>query len=89
VDTYGNLVTNLPASALPSVFTVRISSRGVPFAPFYAAVAPGELLALVGSAGLLEISVREGSAAHVLSAARGTPLSLQLPPERCSVHLPP
>jgi S-adenosylmethionine hydrolase len=83
VDTFGNLVTNLPASALPSVFSVRVASREVPFAAFYAAVAPGELLALVGSAGLLEISVRNGSAARVLGAARGTPVSLLLPPERC------
>jgi hypothetical protein len=34
-------------------------------------VHPGQLLALVGSSGLLELSARDGSAASVLGAERG------------------
>jgi S-adenosylmethionine hydrolase len=83
VDTYGNLVTNLAASALPAAFSVRVGGREVPFAPFYAAVAPGELLALVGSAGLLEISARDASAAAILGAQQGAPVSLLPQQERC------
>ncbi|MGH7506207.1 MAG: SAM hydroxide adenosyltransferase, partial [Longimicrobiales bacterium] len=37
----------------------------------YGSVAPGEVVALVGSAGLIEVSIRNGDAASVLSAARG------------------
>jgi S-adenosylmethionine hydrolase len=37
----------------------------------YADVAPGSPLALVGSNGLIEIAVREGSAAAELTLARG------------------
>ncbi len=73
VDTYGNIITNLPGSLLPARFRVRVGATVIPGAPHahYQAVAPGELLALVGSAGLLELSVRDGSAATVLGAGRG------------------
>ena len=74
---YGNLVTNLPAAALPERFSVVVGdAHHVDFAPFYAAVEPGELLALVGSSGLLEISVRDGSAAAMTGARRGTRVSV-------------
>ena len=74
VDTYGNLITNFPSENLPRAFAVVIGDRRVPRADYYAAVAPGELLALVGSAGLLEISAREANAAHLTGAVRGTPV---------------
>ncbi|MBV8715564.1 MAG: SAM-dependent chlorinase/fluorinase [Chloroflexi bacterium] len=77
VDVYGNLVTNLPAASLPPRFDVLVAGRSAPFALFYGSVAPGELLAEVGSNGLLEISVRDGSATKLTGAARGTPVSLQ------------
>jgi S-adenosylmethionine hydrolase len=73
VDTYGNLVTNLPGALLPARFRVHIGSAVIPDAPHahYQAVASGELLALVGSAGLLEVSVRDGSATTALGVGRG------------------
>lgn len=73
VDTYGNLITNLPGAQLPARFRVRVGLTVVEGAPHphYQAVPPGELLALVGSSGLLEISARDGSAASVLGAERG------------------
>lgn len=77
VDTYGNLITNLPAARLPTSFRVLIGQTQVAQAPFYAAVEPGELLALVGSAGLLEISARNASAAAITNARRGTPVSVE------------
>jgi S-adenosylmethionine hydrolase len=77
VDTYGNLVTNLPAALLPEQFEIRIGPHRVPRASHYAAVAPGALLALTGSAGLLEISARNASAAAITSAQRGTPVLVE------------
>ncbi|HSP81808.1 MAG TPA: SAM-dependent chlorinase/fluorinase [Myxococcaceae bacterium] len=73
VDTYGNLITNLPGALLPARFQVRLGTAVIGDAPHahYQAVAPGEPLALVGSAGLLEVSVRDGSAAEVLGVKRG------------------
>jgi S-adenosylmethionine hydrolase len=77
VDTYGNLVTNLAGEDLPTHFQVVIGERTVRAAAYYAAVRPGELIALIGSAGLLEISVRDGNAADVTGAHRGTPVSVE------------
>jgi S-adenosylmethionine hydrolase len=76
IDTYGNLVTNLPGTNLPARFTVRVAAHEVPSAPYYAAVEAGALLALVGSTGLLEISARDANAAALTSARRGTPVLL-------------
>ena len=74
VDRYGNLVTNLARAALPDRFVIRVGRariRGAPHAS-YQSVAPGRLLALFGSAGTLEISVRDGDAAQRLRARVGS-----------------
>lgn len=79
VDTYGNLVTNLPGSLLPPRFSVRVGGVEISNAPHphYQAVTPGALLALVGSTGLLEVSARDGSAATVIGAGRGAAVLVQ------------
>ena len=66
VDRFGNLVTNL------SVHTdVEIAGRRVRAAGTYSHVASGELVAVINSDGLLEIAVRNGSAAETLGVSRG------------------
>jgi S-adenosylmethionine hydrolase len=77
VDTYGNLITNVPAHSLPDRFHVRLGGYQIEPVDIYAAAAPGALIALIGSAGLLEISARNGSAAAVTGATRGTPVSVE------------
>jgi S-adenosylmethionine hydrolase len=77
VDTFGNLVTNVPEDALPAghAYTIDIGStriRGV--ARSYSAVMPGTPVAVVNSWGLLEIAVRNGSARATLVAAVGHPV---------------
>jgi len=74
VDVFGNLISDVPASALTErkARSVWIDDMG----PFdigrtYGDVAPGALLALIGSSGLLEVAVREGSAAERLRTGRG------------------
>ncbi|HZA49355.1 MAG TPA: SAM-dependent chlorinase/fluorinase [Myxococcaceae bacterium] len=79
VDTFGNLVTNVAAQLLPHRFSVRVGEavvRGGPHA-HYAAVAHGELLALLGSAGYLEVSARDGSASLRTQARRGDPVIIE------------
>ena len=81
VDRFGNLITDIPGSwvtpsALVEIGGVEIS--GVRAG--YSAVEPGRLLVVVGSAGTLEISVRDGDASQRLSVGRGAPVSLR--PER-------
>jgi S-adenosylmethionine hydrolase len=74
VDAYGNLITNLLADLARPGATLRIGAFDAPLATHYQDVAPGSLLAVLGSANLLEISVRDGSAARVTGARRGTPV---------------
>jgi S-adenosylmethionine hydrolase len=71
VDTFGNLVTNIPAGLLPERFLVRVGDAqvGGPVT-HYGAVQRGELLALVGSAGYLEVSARDASASLRTQARR-------------------
>jgi S-adenosylmethionine hydrolase len=79
VDGYGTLVTSIPAEVLPVSYVVHLAGREVAAAASYQAVAPGALLALVGSAGLLEIAARDASAAALLAVGRGTTVSVKRP----------
>ncbi len=79
VDRYGNLVTNFASSRVPRAhYHLRVNGQRAPGAPFYAAVEPGQLLALVGSTGLVEISARNASAAELTGARRGTPVTIEI-----------
>jgi S-adenosylmethionine hydrolase len=72
VDRFGNLITNVGASVAEGAVEVIVEALPVgPVRTTYSAVARGERLALVGSSGLLEIAVRDGSAAATLGAGRG------------------
>jgi len=77
VDGYGNLVTNIPAERLPPRYEVALGGRRIKQQRYYAAAQPGEPLALVGSSGLLEIAVRNDSAAAALHAGRGERVEVQ------------
>lgn len=76
-DRFGNLVTPLGRERLeggPARWTVEIAGVELSIRSTYADAERGERLALVGSAGSLEISVREGDAARELAAGPGTPV---------------
>jgi S-adenosylmethionine hydrolase len=73
IDRYGNCVTDLPA-ALVEGRRVRLRAGAFSterLAKSYASVERGAPLAIVGSYGLVEIAVRDGSAAATLGLARG------------------
>lgn len=77
VDRFGNLVTNIPANWV-SAGHVMAGGRDLGDARrSYVEAEPGEALALVGSAGLLEVSVRDGSAAALLGLGRGAEVRVQ------------
>ena len=77
-DRYGNLITNVPGDWLGPEVVVWLDGRRVgPVRRTYGDVAEGGVLALVGSLGLLEVSVRDGSAADRLSAGRGAPVRVE------------
>ncbi len=76
-DRFGNLVTNIPEEWCEQGALVWVGDRVAgTIRRTYADVDPGELVALIGSSGLLEVSVRDGSAAVTLDASRGTPVRL-------------
>jgi len=70
VDHYGNLITDLPPEEAGK--EVAIVGRRLPLRRTYEDVAPGELLAYVGSARTIEIAVRDGRADRMIDAPRGT-----------------
>lgn len=72
VDRFGNLITDIPGAWVSPTALVEVSGEEVSgLRTHYGAAGSGELLALIGSGGTLEISVRNGSAADRLSAGRG------------------
>jgi S-adenosyl-L-methionine hydrolase (adenosine-forming) len=76
-DHFGNLITNLRLPGDHIAANVQIGPRTLPLSTTYASVAEGELLALRGSHGLLEISVRNGHAAQQLGLGYGEPVLFQ------------
>jgi S-adenosylmethionine hydrolase len=84
-DPFGNVVTSIRSGdlAVTAVAEVEVAGRKARFVRTYGEGDRGELLALVGSGGRLEIVVREGSAARLLGAGKGTPVRIALshPPD--------
>jgi S-adenosyl-L-methionine hydrolase (adenosine-forming) len=75
VDRFGNLITNIDATALRRLTppcTVTVNHVSIPrVVRTYAEVHGGELCALLGSSDHLEVAMNGGSAAARLAAARG------------------
>lgn len=81
VDRFGNLITNVPETMLPTgrPLRIHISGRAIPgLSAGYADRAPGKLLALIGSSGRLEIAAANASAAKLLSAGRGQKVEVRV-----------
>lgn len=72
VDRFGNLISNIPADLLLQPRSVEIEVKGRRIQGLSRSYAEGgELLAIVGSHGNLEMSVKNGNAAHSLGASVG------------------
>lgn len=78
IDRFGNLITNIPATALESAKLCMIHKKEVPVGETYSTVLPGHALALPGSHGFVEIGVNNGRANSSLDARVGTKVLLQL-----------
>jgi hypothetical protein len=76
IDRFGNLVSNIGAELLRPGYVARVAEREMPVVATYADAAVGELIALINSDNLVEIAVRDGSAAIVLDAQRGAAVEL-------------
>jgi S-adenosyl-L-methionine hydrolase (adenosine-forming) len=69
IDHFGNAISNIPAEALSPDSTVCAGGREI--GPVVQTYQTNDVVALVGSAGLLEISVRNGSAREQLGLRVG------------------
>jgi hypothetical protein len=77
VDKFGNLITNFTSAHLGANFCLVVRGRRITrLAASFASGAEGEIFALVGSAGFIEIAVRQASAAEMLRARAGDPVAL-------------
>ena len=85
VDAFGNLMTNLKAEDIPigalggGAIKLAVNGKQVlKFAQTFALGNPGEPIAVLGSAGYVEIAVNRGSAARTLGVNRGAEVTLDL-----------
>jgi S-adenosylmethionine hydrolase len=69
IDRFGNAVTNLLGLRAQSV---EVNGTMLPLLRSYADVPEGEPIAVVGSTGLIEIAVRNGSGAAAMGLERGS-----------------
>ncbi len=78
VDKFGNVTTNFRPGDLPAPFRLLIHKRAITrLVSSYSEGNPGEIFAIVGSAGFVEMSARESSAAAILKAKKGDPVRLE------------
>src|SRR5207248_10947511 len=79
IDHFGNATTNIPVETLRAVRPKSVTINQLAVGRLrrtYWDVAPGKPLALVGSSGLLEVAVRDGSAASQLRLKVGDEIGL-------------
>ncbi len=82
LDSFGNLITNIPRDRLGSVaspgWSVEILGQSIDgLIRTYGECPPGSLVALIGSSDRVEVAVVNGDAARRLKAGRGTPVRLR------------
>ena len=86
VDRFGNLITNFAPQDAPALFQTNVppfklvvgKKEVSSLRTSYSEGAPGEVFAIVGSMGYLEVAANRGSAAQIASAGKGTEVQLVL-----------
>jgi S-adenosyl-L-methionine hydrolase (adenosine-forming) len=79
VDRFGNLITNLMSDDLPQAFKILAGRREITcLHKTYGEGMPGEVFIVPGSAGYLELAVKDGSAASTLNLKSGAPIGVVL-----------
>ncbi|MFB3148139.1 MAG: SAM hydroxide adenosyltransferase, partial [Thermodesulfobacteriota bacterium] len=70
-DSFGNLITNIPRDLIEGYSKIQIDEFIIDsVAGSYQDVEKGEVLAIIGSSGFLEISVNNGSASDLIKDRR-------------------
>lgn len=71
VDRFGSLVTDIPGAAVNRGYVEVEGGASVPVLRTYSDVQSGQGVALIGSRGFVEVSVRDGNASQALGVGRG------------------
>ena len=82
-DHFGNLATNFHIDQFPTLrthaFSLTAGLKSITrLALTFSECAPGELFAIVGSSGYLEVAASQGSAAEALGCGAGSPVELTI-----------
>lgn len=77
IDTYGNLITNIPADVVSDSASISIGDRVIPELSDSYMESVGDLLAIIGSRNTLEIAIGEGDARAYLNASVGDEVTVQ------------
>ncbi|MDD4331373.1 MAG: S-adenosyl-l-methionine hydroxide adenosyltransferase family protein [Methanosarcinaceae archaeon] len=81
VDSFGNLITNIPGEVVLELWAfgteLEINGRKLPFIQTYGLAEAGKPLALIGSHGFLEFAVNQGNAARIFKFKNGTQVELK------------
>ncbi|MBI3665659.1 MAG: SAM-dependent chlorinase/fluorinase [Acidobacteria bacterium] len=77
VDSFGNLITNFQPENLPQRFLLTVGRvRTEALRSVYAQADPGEIFAIAGSSGFVEISIHQASAAEEAGVGAGAAVGL-------------
>lgn len=77
IDHFGNLITNIPETAVQQwPWHLKMGRALIPGVTAYSSCAAGQLLALVGSHGWIEVAVNGGNAQDYLQGHLGEPVVL-------------
>jgi S-adenosylmethionine hydrolase len=76
IDRFGNAISNLLA---PRGGHIEVAGRSLPIVRTYADARVGDVVALIGSTGFVEIAQRDGHAARALGLDRGAAVTLRAP----------
>lgn len=77
-DRFGNIITNFRREHLGEDFSIRVAGRSITrLCESFSEAEPGEVVAIEGSTGFIELALNQGSAAERLRVERGAEIELE------------
>ena len=80
IDHFGNIITNIPQRMVKDAHFIQLENTKIRMVKSYGYARKGELIALINSEELLEISVNQAAASEKLSLKPGDSIEIELIP---------
>jgi len=78
IDKFGNIITNIRRENLPSGFSIKVAGLSITrLCSSFSEAESGELFAIEGSTGYIELALNQDSAAERLNVERGEEIELE------------